>query len=84
MMKARMAEQFDMFSEEVPRDHVVTRDISKHAKPEQPTVSMSRSSGVPAFPRDAVELGVVPSRQAQIQTKHPAEDIHNDPHDQKQ
>jgi DNA polymerase-3 subunit epsilon len=41
-----MAEQFDMFSEEVSRDRVVKRDIPKHAKPEQPTVSMSEEEMV--------------------------------------
>ncbi len=45
-MTAKMAEQFDMFSEEVSRDRVVKRDISKHAKPEQPTVSMSEEEMV--------------------------------------
>lgn len=46
MTAARMAEQFDMFSEEVSRDRVVKRDIYKHAKPEQPTVSMSEEEMV--------------------------------------
>lgn len=45
-MTARMAEQFDMFSEEASRDRVVKRDTSKHAKPEQPTVYMSEEEMV--------------------------------------
>ena len=41
-----MADQFDMFSEEVSRDRVVKRDISKHAKPGQPAMRMSEEDMV--------------------------------------
>jgi DNA polymerase III epsilon subunit-like protein len=41
-----MAEQFDMFSEQVPRDHVVTRSASKSAKPEKYAIPMSEEDMV--------------------------------------
>lgn len=39
-MSTGMAEQFDMFSEQVPRDHVVTRGPSKSSKPDKPAIPM--------------------------------------------
>ncbi|MGO4568045.1 3'-5' exonuclease [Rhizobium sp. 2YAF20] len=41
-----MAQQFDMFSEQVPRDDLVTRAASRLAKPEQPAVPMSEDDMV--------------------------------------
>ncbi|KQU08027.1 3'-5' exonuclease [Rhizobium sp. Leaf453] len=41
-----MAEQFDMFSEQAPRDDLVTRAASRLAKPEQPAVPMSEEDMV--------------------------------------
>jgi DNA polymerase-3 subunit epsilon len=46
LMTARMAEQFDMFSEEVSRDRVVTRGASKSAEPDKHTISMSEEDMV--------------------------------------
>ncbi|CAN7769364.1 3'-5' exonuclease [Rhizobium leguminosarum] len=41
-----MAEQFDMFSEQVPRDHVVTRSTSKSAEPDKHAIPMSEEDMV--------------------------------------
>jgi DNA polymerase-3 subunit epsilon len=41
-----MAEQFDMFSEQAPRDDVVTRAASRLARPEQPAFPMSEEDMV--------------------------------------
>ncbi len=41
-----MAEQFDMFSEQAPRDQVVTRDASKSAKVEKHAIPMSEEEMV--------------------------------------
>jgi hypothetical protein len=41
-----MAEQFDMFSEQVPRDHVVTRGPSKSSKPDKPAIPMREENMV--------------------------------------
>lgn len=41
-----MAEQFDMFSEQAPRDHVVTRSTPKSAKPDKHAIPMSEEDMV--------------------------------------
>jgi DNA polymerase-3 subunit epsilon len=41
-----MAEQFDMFSEQVPRDHVVTRGPSKSLEPDKHAIPMSEEDMV--------------------------------------
>ncbi|NKL24724.1 hypothetical protein GFM07_38255 [Rhizobium leguminosarum bv. viciae] len=41
-----MAEQFDMFSEQAPRDHVVARGSSKSARPDKQAISMSEEDMV--------------------------------------
>ena len=45
-MITRIAEQFDMFLEEVSCDRVDKRHISKHAKPQQPAIPMSEEDMV--------------------------------------
>jgi DNA polymerase III epsilon subunit-like protein len=45
-MTIRMAEQFDMFSEQVSRDEKVMRAASRSAKPEQPAVLISEEEMV--------------------------------------
>jgi len=46
MMTARMAEQFDMFSEQVTRDPMVTRGASESAEPDKHAVPMSEEDMV--------------------------------------
>ncbi|MGM4985961.1 3'-5' exonuclease [Rhizobium sp. 11_C7_N12_5] len=41
-----MAEQFDMFSEQAPRDHAVTRGSSKSVKPDKHTIPLSEDDMV--------------------------------------